>query len=270
MTSFETSSRIALRERALALCERHQGDAPEAVLEAAIRQEFRGRIGLVSSFGTEAAVLLHMLSRIDASVPVIFLDTLRHFPETLAYRDALCAGLGLRDLRIVTPDPIALKADDPQDDLHARQPDLCCHVRKTLPMLTALRGLDCWITGRKRGQAATRADLALFEVQDRWFKLNPLLDWGAAEVAAYFARHELPEHPLRAQGFASIGCAPCTRAVRPGEDARAGRWAGQEKTECGIHIEGGGVARVSVGEALPRITGVTAPPSSTDSSSESS
>ncbi|MFN3955457.1 MAG: phosphoadenylyl-sulfate reductase [Pararhodobacter sp.] len=247
MTSFETLSRIALREHARTLCERHQDAPPEAVLEAAIRHEFAGRIGLVSSFGTEAAVLLHMLSRIDPAVPVIFLDTLHHFPETLAYRDTLCERLGLQDLRIVTPHADALQADDPTGELHRRNPDLCCHVRKTLPMLSALQGIDCWITGRKRSQSATRADLELFEVQDRWIKLNPLLHWGGTEVDAYFASFDLPGHPLRARGYASVGCAPCTRSLRPGEDARAGRWAGQAKTECGIHIEGGRVVAASAG-----------------------
>jgi phosphoadenosine phosphosulfate reductase len=110
-------------------------------------------------------------------------------------------------------------------------------------MLAALRSLDCWITGRKRHQASTRAALALFEAQDRWIKLNPLLDWTAARVAGYFREHGLPEHPLKAQGYLSVGCAPCTRAVRPGEDSRAGRWADSGKTECGIHFVDGKMVR---------------------------
>ncbi|MEL6914387.1 MAG: phosphoadenylyl-sulfate reductase [Pseudomonadota bacterium] len=242
-SALETSQRLALRARADALCAQFGGAGAEDVLSWVLRRGFPGRVGLVSSFGTEAAVLLHMVARIDPYTPVIFLDTWKHFPETLAYRDALISELGLCNIQLVRPRPSAVAADDPDGTLHASNPDLCCHVRKTIPMLKALRGLDCWITGRKRGQAATRAALALFETQDRWLKLNPLLDWGADDVAAYYRTHGLPEHPLRAQGYPSVGCAPCTRAVKPGEDARAGRWADSDKTECGIHFENGKMVR---------------------------
>ena len=245
MTSpvFETTSRLELRDRAAALAAAGAGQGAEAVLALAIRHEFPGRIGLVSSFGADSAVLLHMVAEIDPYVPVIFLDTLKHFPETLAYRAQLVAALGLCNIQVVTPRPASVAAEDPAGDLHARNPDLCCHVRKTLPMLQALRALDCWVTGRKRHQAASRADLPLFEAQDRWLKLNPLHDWSAADLAAYIARHRLPEHPLKARGYLSIGCSSCTRAVRPGEDARAGRWAASDKTECGIHFEVGKAVR---------------------------
>lgn len=239
----QTSARLELAERAAALSARHAGQGAEEVLRSAIKREFPGRIGLVSSFGTEAAVLLHMVARIDPYVPVIFLDTLKHFPETIAYRDRLIDELGLCNVQLVRPRPAGLRADDPAGDLHARKPDLCCHVRKTLPMLAALRALDCWITGRKRHQAATREALPVFEAQDRWVKLNPLADWGPEAISAYFETHGLPEHPLKAQGFPSVGCAPCTRAVRAGEDARAGRWADSGKTECGIHFVDGKMVR---------------------------
>lgn len=239
----QTNARLALRDRAAGLSARHGGAGAAEVLAAAIGTDFAGRIGLVSSFGTDSAVLLHMVAGIDPYVPVIFLDTAKHFPETLAYRDALVARLGLCNIQTVTPRPAALHADDPRGDLHGRDPDLCCHVRKTLPMLAALRPLDCWITGRKRGQAESRAGMALFEAQDRWIKLNPLAGWSAADVAAYMARHGLPGHPLKARGYLSVGCAPCTRPVAPGEDPRAGRWEGSAKTECGIHFENGKMVR---------------------------
>lgn len=243
MDALETNARAALRDRAHGLSARHARlDAP-AVLEEAIRRDFPGRIGLVSSFGTEAAVLLHMVARIDPYVPVIFLDTWKHFPETLEYRDRLVREIGLCNIQTVMPRPAGLKAEDPDGMLHARDPDRCCHVRKTLPMLSALRSLDCWITGRKRGQAATRGEMALFESQDRWIKLNPLIDWSPEDVADYYAQHGLPDHPLKARNYLSVGCAPCTRAVRPGEDARAGRWADSDKTECGIHFENGRIVR---------------------------
>lgn len=243
--TYETSARLESRDRAHALSIRYAGKTAQAVLEAAINDEFAGRIGLVSSFGSDAAVLLHIISEIDPYVPVIFLDTLKHFPETLAYRDRLIEHFGLCNTHSVKPRLVSIQADDPDDLLYSREPDLCCHVRKTLPMLASLRSLDCWITGRKRAQAATRANLALFEAQDRWIKINPLIDWTTADVADYFVSHNLPEHPLKAKGYLSIGCAPCTRAVRPGEDSRAGRWADSEKVECGIHIENGKIVRDS-------------------------
>lgn len=241
--TYETSARMELRDRAHGLSARYGGQDAETVLRSVIKMDFPGRIGLVSSFGTEAAVLLHMVARIDPYVPVIFLDTWQHFPETLAYRDRLIADLGLCNIQTIYPRPAGLKAEDPKGDLHARNPDLCCHVRKTLPMLKALQPLDCWVTGRKRGQAATRSDMALFETQDRWIKVNPLIDWTAEDVTSYFASHGLPDHPLKTQGYLSVGCAPCTRAVKPGEDARAGRWADSDKTECGIHFENGKIVR---------------------------
>ena len=243
MTTYETSQRLELRDRAFGLCQRHASLAPEALLRTVIETEFAGRIGLVSSFGTDSAVLLHMISRIDPFVPVIFLDTLKHFPETLAYRDALVERLGLCNIQTVTPRPSSVAADDPDGMLHRRNADLCCHVRKTLPMFAALRPLACWITGRKRGQAATRSDMQLFEAQDRWLKVNPLIDWSNEDVAAYMSQHDLPRHPLQAKGYLSVGCATCTRAVAPGEDARAGRWADSDKTECGIHFENGKMVR---------------------------
>jgi len=243
MTLLETNARLELKDRAYGLTARYDGQSAQDVLTAAIRTDFAGRIGLVSSFGTEAAVLLHMVSKIDPYIPVIFLETGKHFPETLAYRDDLIDRLGLCNIQTVSPRPASVQADDPDGDLHGRKPDLCCHVRKTLPMLAALRSLSCWITGRKRGQAATRGEIELFETQDRWIKINPLLDWTPDDVASYFDEHDLPDHPLKAQGYLSVGCAPCTRAVAPGEDARAGRWADSEKTECGIHFENGKMVR---------------------------
>lgn len=241
--TYETNARLERRDRAVGLSMRYQGQTPQDVLRGVIGTDFAGRIGLVSSFGTEAAILLHMVAQIDPYVPVIFLETGKHFPETLAYRDALVARLGLCNIQTVHPRPAGVAAEDPKGDLHLHKPDLCCHVRKTLPMLAALRSLDCWITGRKRGQASTRTDMRLFEVQDRWIKVNPLLDWSPDQVAAYFDTHDLPPHPLRDQGYLSVGCAPCTRAVKPGEDARAGRWADSAKTECGIHFENGKLVR---------------------------
>ena len=210
-------------------------NAALALLEGAITRDFIGRFAVVSSFGAESAMLLALVAGIDRTVPVLFLDTFLHFPETLAYRDTLVRHLGLTDLRSLAPDAAALRVRDPADDLHRFVPDDCCALRKVAPLDRALAPFAAWASGRRRHQAATRRHLAMVETVDGRQKLNPLADWTAEQIAAELARRGLPRHPLRAAGYASIGCAPCTRAVQPGEDARAGRWAGHAKTECGIH-----------------------------------
>lgn len=218
----------------------HAGAAPEVLLDDVIRQQFPDGIALVSSFGADSAVLLHMVARIDPATPVLFLETGMLFPETLAYQQSLAARLGLTDLRPIRPDPEDLALDDPAGMLHAENTDGCCYLRKTLPLRRALRPFGAWITGRKRAQAATRAELELFE-EDRengCLKVNPLAEWSTEMVRAYMRSHALPPHPLVAEGYPSIGCAPCTSRVRPGEDPRAGRWRGEAKVECGIHFDG--------------------------------
>ncbi|GAN52798.1 phosphoadenylyl-sulfate reductase [Tanticharoenia sakaeratensis] len=206
-----------------------------ALLEGAIAS-LRGRLAVVSSFGAESALLLAHAADIDRDVPVLFLETGKHFPETLAYRDTLVARLGLRDVRSITPDPAALQARDPQGQLWAFDTDACCALRKVEPLDRVVVPFDAWITGRKRAQAATRAAMPLVEWEKGGkVKLNPLANWTPREIDAEMARRDLPRHPLTARGYLSIGCAPCTRATAEGEDPRAGRWAGQEKTECGIH-----------------------------------
>ncbi|WP_051329223.1 phosphoadenylyl-sulfate reductase [Geminicoccus roseus] len=202
----------------------------------------RGRIALVSSFGAESVVLLHMVASVDPDIPVIFLDTLAHFPATLAYRDQLVKLLGLRDVRSATPNLRMLGRIDPRADLHSRDPDVCCHFRKTEPLDEALSGFDAWITGRKRFQGGARQVLPLFEPERNSgrIKINPLAEWSAEDLEAYRASYDLPAHPLVAEGFRSIGCAPCTRPVAEGEDPRAGRWSGSSKSECGIHVSHGG------------------------------
>jgi phosphoadenosine phosphosulfate reductase len=212
------------------------GDLPTAELVAAMLREFTGRIALVSSFGADAAVLLHLVAAADRHTPVILIDSGKLFPETLAYRDRLVARLGLTDVRAAGPSLAALAAEDPDGTLWRRDPDRCCALRKVAPLAMALHGFDAWISGRKRFQGATRASLPLFERDEAGrIKLNPLAAWSPTHIAAYFAAHDLPEHPLVAFGYASIGCLPCTEPVAAEEDARAGRWRGRAKTECGIH-----------------------------------
>ena len=206
------------------------------LLRLAIEHLYRGRIALVSSFGADSAVLLHMVGEIDRATPVIFVDTERLFAETLAYRDRLVAHLGLTNVRNFKPDAAAVAANDAEGYLWFNDPDRCCDMRKVRPLDKALQNYDAWITGRKRFQSQTRAALPLFETDGERVKLNPLAGWSASDVLAYLKRHDLPRRALVARGYPSIGCLPCTSPVSEGEDARAGRWRGRGKTECGIHL----------------------------------
>ena len=206
------------------------------MLKALFANGTLGNTAVVSSFGTESAVLLHLVARANPATPVVFVDTLRMFPETLAYRDTLMAAFGLSDSRTITPDPVVLAAKDAQQLRWSYDPDGCCEIRKVEPLRRAKAGLDSWISGRKAFQSQTRQNIARFEIEDGRLKVNPLGDWVKADLDAYFAEYDLPRHPLEADGYASIGCQPCTSKVLPGEDPRAGRWRGWEKTECGIHV----------------------------------
>jgi phosphoadenosine phosphosulfate reductase len=197
----------------------------------------RHRTALVSAFGAESVVLLHMAAEVDPTLPVIFLDTGRHFPETLAYRDQLVRELGLKDIRSAYPDRASLLRHDRSGRLFEDDPDLCCTIRKTEPLNEELEGFAAWITGRKRFHGGLRTNLETIEPEansDR-IKLNPLATWSEEGIEAYGLRHRLPVHPLLAKGYRSIGCASCTRPTAAGEAPRAGRWFGIDKTECGIH-----------------------------------
>ena len=207
----------------------------QALLRLAIKDLYPGRIALVSSFGADSVVLLHMISEIDRATPIVFVDTGQHFPETLAYRDALVERLGLTNIVLATPDEETLASEDPEKFLFASDPDRCCEIRKVAPLAATLENYEAWITGRKGFQTADRARLPLFEAEGERVKVNPLVGWSAGDLLAYIKQHDLPPHPLVAKGFPSIGCLPCTSRVAPGEDARAGRWRGRVKQECGIH-----------------------------------
>ena len=220
----------------------YRGTETLEMLSSMLKSHAAGDVAVVSSFGAESAVLLHLVSRIDPNVPVLFLETGKHFPETLAYRDELVARLGLTNLINLTPDEADLAKKDESGLRWSYDPDGCCEIRKVKPLAKALAGYDATITGRKAFQAATRANLPRFEIdvtdaQGR-LKINPLIDWSAEDLAAYIAEHDLPPHPLVAEGYPSIGCSPCTTKVAPGEDPRSGRWKGWDKTECGIHVPG--------------------------------
>ncbi|HVW55331.1 MAG TPA: phosphoadenylyl-sulfate reductase [Rhizobiaceae bacterium] len=233
-----TQAETEALETAAELEARYGELSPEGILGLAIREHFAGEIAAVSSFGADSAVLLDMIARIDPALPVIFLDTGKHFGETLDYRDRLAGDLGLTGLRIVTPRDDLLATDDPEGMLHMHDADACCAIRKVEPMARAVEPFRAWLTGRKRFQSMTRAKLSVFEAVGERIRINPLAAWATSDLAGYMRTHDLRENPLVAYGYLSIGCFPCTSPVRPGEDARSGRWAGQVKTECGIHLPG--------------------------------
>jgi phosphoadenosine phosphosulfate reductase len=209
-------------------------DGPD-LLAPLITRQFCGKIALVSSFGAESAVLLHMVASIDRSIPVITLDTGKLFPETIAYRAQLTALLGLTDLRIVTPEAHSLCLLDGAGSLHRTDPDGCCHIRKVQPLEKALSGFEAWISGRKRYHGGLRSDVAPLEEQGGRLKIEPLARFTFEQIEAYLARYDLPWHPLVARGYFSIGCSPCTVKGGSADDPRSGRWRGLPKVECGIH-----------------------------------
>jgi len=209
--------------------------SPHEVVAAALKAVGRDRVALVSSFGTESAALLKVMAGVDPSIPVIFLDTGWLFAETLAYRDTLIDKLGLRDVRSVKPDEATLSRQDAGRELWFSDPDTCCRIRKVEPLSRALGPFAAWINGRKRFQGGLRADIPVVEADGARLKFNPFANVSRAAIEAIFNLAELPPHPLLASGFQSVGCMPCTSRTATDEDARAGRWRGRAKTECGIH-----------------------------------
>lgn len=235
--------RQALTEKVEALNARYRHHSAHDVMHGAL--ENAGKIALVSSFGAESVVLLHMAAVIDKNTPVLFVDTQMLFAETLIYQQEVSERLGLKNVRVIRADEEELERDDPYGALRLKDPDACCTLRKTIPLQRALAGYDGWITGRKRFQSGTRATLEFFEVEDGTgrIKVNPLAHWAPGDVRAYMEENRLPRHPLVAKGYPSIGCAPCTSPVKEGEDPRAGRWRDLNKEECGIHFVNGKMVR---------------------------
>ncbi|WP_321363285.1 phosphoadenylyl-sulfate reductase [uncultured Celeribacter sp.] len=246
---------ISLREefgsvddRVARLNARYANHSATSVLELALRDRELGRIALVSSFGAESVVLLHMISVMKPDTPVIFIDTEMLFEETIQYQLDLIDKLDLRDVRRISPSPTRVAAHDPDGLLHLSDKDSCCDLRKTVPLQNALGNFDAWITGRKRFQGSTRATLDFFENEENTrIKINPLAYWAPEDLKDYMINNRLPRHPLVAKGYPSIGCAPCTSPVKDGEDPRAGRWRGEDKTECGIHFVNGKIVRGPIG-----------------------
>ncbi len=206
------------------------------LLDAMINGEFRDNIALVSSFGAESIVLLDMVAEVNPATPVIFLNTQKLFGETVSYRDKIAEKLGLTNIITVKPSPEDLANEDKNGLLWTRDTDACCDLRKTRPLAKAMNGYGAWITGRKRFQTRERSGIPLIEQDGSKFKINPLAHWNQNELDQIMENKGLPKHPLVAQGYPSIGCMPCTKRVEAGQDRRMGRWSGQDKAECGIHI----------------------------------
>lgn len=227
----------------------------QLLLRAMIREEFPGKIALISSFGADAALLLSMVAEVDPATPVLFLETQKHFPETLDYARMLTKQLGLQNVHWLTPDAEMISRTDPTGELWKTQPNRCCWLRKVEPLDRAVKelGLTALITGRKRYQTAERAELSTIELDDKnIFRINPLALWDRERQKEEIAKRGLPAHPLVDKGYRSIGCAPCTAPVAAGQDERAGRWVhtigfeNEQKTECGIHLSSEDVANWSV------------------------
>ncbi len=228
------------------LSEKLADATPMEIVGEALRVIGKERLAVASSFGIESATLLKIVADVDPSIPVLFLDTGWLFPETIAYRDTLIDRLGLTDVRTITPPAEKLAQNDPLRGLYATDPDACCYLRKVEPLSNALQDFDGWINGRKRYQGGQRTGITAVELDGARLKFNPLARVTPSQVMQMFQGWELPTHPLAGQGYASVGCMPCTRRINPGDSARAGRWADSEKTECGIHnrmplVDGAGI-----------------------------
>jgi phosphoadenosine phosphosulfate reductase len=237
------SRSVLLAERLASLRAGAKDSDAHGLIKLAITEAFPGKIAVISSFAAESVVLLHLVAGVDPTTPVLFLNTGKMFGETLRYRDRLQEVLGLTDIRAIGPHPDDRKAIDAEGTLWSRDPDACCHFRKVVPLNRALAGFEAVITGRKRFQTATRATMEKIELVESRFRFNPLVNWELPELTRYIEENGLPKHPLVNDGYPSIGCMPCTRRVAAGEAYRAGRWAGFEKDECGIHngVDGEGI-----------------------------
>jgi phosphoadenylyl-sulfate reductase (thioredoxin) len=225
----------ALVQRHSALIQKYAGATARELLSAFICDEYKGRIALTSSFGSESAALLGMVAEIDPAIPLLFLQTQMLFGETLQYVNALQSRLGLTNLVFVEPDASTLDREDAERALWISDPDRCCEIRKVLPLAKVLAPYDCWITGLKRSHGGVRLGVGPIEIEDGRIKLNPLYNFTTPQIERLVAEMGLPCHPLSHMGYRSIGCIPCTRIGGKESDVRSGRWSASGKAECGIH-----------------------------------
>jgi len=226
-----------VEERLARMNEELRGASAQTILRASILREWQDEITYVSSFGAESAVMLALIADVDPDLPIAFLETGMHFPQTLDYKDELIERLGLGNVREIKPNEVERQTIDPKNTLWKTDPDACCDLRKVRPLEPALEGFAAWVTGRKRFHGGARMSLPVFEYAAGRFKVNPMASWTQDDVQAYFRHRQLPRHPLVDQGFPSIGCWPCTQAADDPNDIRSGRWAGRGKSECGLHVD---------------------------------
>ncbi len=226
-----------IKQRLTRINEELRYASAETILRASLLREWQDEITYVSSFGAESAVMLALIADVDPDLPIIFLETGLHFPQTSDYKDELIERLGLSNVRAIAPDEDERLAQDPANTLWKSDTDACCGLRKVRPLEPALKGFGAWITGRKRFHGGARLSLPVFEHAAGRFKVNPMAGWTQDDVQDYFKRRQLPRHPLVEQGYPSIGCWPCTKPAADPSDIRSGRWAGQDKSECGLHVE---------------------------------
>ena len=216
--------------------ERLKEERPQEILRWAV-ETFYPKLTMATAFGPEGCVILHMLSEIGPRVRVFNLDTGYQFPETLALRDRIAERYGI-EVEMIRPDTTVAEYEARSGGpLYVADPDQCCYDRKIIPLRRAVVGYDAWISAIRADQSAhrARADVVGWDAKFGLVKVNPLLTWTTRDVWAFVVANHVPYNPLHDQGYPSIGCWPCTRAVGAGEDERAGRWAGQAKTECGLH-----------------------------------
>lgn len=214
-----------------------ESTSPRAILRWSC-ETFAPHLAMATGFGPSGVVLMHMLSQIHPETTVFYLDTDLLFEETYALRDQLAEQFGLTFTRVHSGLSLEAQADEHGPALWTREPDRCCALRKVRPLRQFLATRQAWITGIRRDQSPTRADIRPVEWDDAngLVKINPLAGWSAEDVWAYIDAYDLPYNPLHDDGYPSLGCLPCTRRVAAGEDDRAGRWSGFTKTECGIHL----------------------------------
>lgn len=211
-----------------------QGAHPSQIITWAVKN-FPGSVAISSSFGAESACLLHMATRVQPDIPVLFVNTGFLFPQTLGFKEMLKQSLGLHVVEFTPKVPHA-EWEATRGKLYETDPDGCCAVNKVEPIARAIEGLSCWMSGVRRDQTAYRAGMSYVErKKDGVYKVSPLAAWSTRQVHEYITEHKLPYHPLWEKGYTSIGCEPCTMVPGDPNDPRSGRWKGQNKKECGIH-----------------------------------
>lgn len=207
------------------------------MIEFCINNVFKNEIAYVCSFGSESSIILHMISKINNEIPVIFLNTKKLFPETISFKNTLIKKFKLRNFKEVSPDKKNIFKYDHLSNLWKENPDKCCHVRKVLPLEKELKNYKAWISGRKGYQSTMRSKNEIVEFVNEKFLISPLIMWNQKKINDYFINNKLKRHPLFKQGFSSIGCSDCTTKLKNLKDARSGRWFNLNKTECGIHLK---------------------------------